>query len=209
MEGLAKAMNHMAYPDFGARAPFEESGQLGIGGAVTICAVLSFTYSIFVILGLHAGGVIEEMTFKWINIFSMLTSSAPPAQSIKLPADAAAFNVALYRNIVLVSVAVASLLFWSLRKARVRWAIKKMRVFWRVCEHGRHKYLAVTGYYQVGLGAIATAFMLFIGDPVFTEPTGLFSQPWSYLRVPLLATLAFAFACNAASLRLAARIGAN
>jgi hypothetical protein len=195
-------MNHAVFRDFGA-APSEESGQLGICGAITICAVLSFAYTILVVLGLHFGGVIEEMTKNWIAICAILTNAG------QIPADEAAFNAALYRNIALVSVGIASLLFFSLRKARARWATKKMRVFWRVCENGRHEELARTGYYQMGLGVIAMAFLLFLGDPARTEPSGLFSQPWSYLRVPLLATLALAFACNAASLRLAARIAAN
>lgn len=201
-------MNQM-FRDFGSTSPPDHSGQLDIGAAVAICAVATFAYSILLILGVHVGGVAEEMTRYWVEICSIITTPGRAGPSTGLPLDATAFNLALYRNISVVSVGIALLLFFSLRKARQRWAIKKMRLFWRVCRNGRHEELAPTGYYQLGLGTIAMGVLLFLGDPSFTETAALFSEPWSFLRVPILGTLAFAFACNAASLKLAARIPDN
>lgn len=60
--------------------------------------------------------------------------------------------------------------------------------------------------YQMVFGTAATIMLMLYADqliPNLTETA--YTQPWTFLRVPLLATLAFALACNAVTLRFACR----
>jgi hypothetical protein len=61
--------------------------------------------------------------------------------------------------------------------------------------------LAQEGYYQMIFGAVATVILMLYADQLLKGLTEtLYTQPWTFLRAPLLATLAFAFACNAVAL---------
>jgi hypothetical protein len=57
----------------------------------------------------------------------------------------------------------------------------------------------------MGLGVAAALITLIYGDSMFAGlGDWVFAQSWTFLRAPLLATLAFSFACYAAAFRWAA-----
>lgn len=197
-------MNQVVHRDFLTPTPRPNGRKLGIGDAVVIQATLCFEYCSVVILGSAAGGAIKSVTRNWIELSSVIANAWLFARPNQRPQGATTFDAPLYRHLIAVSTFSSIVLFLALRRHRSHWSVAILAAF-RNCEKGHRVTIARAGYYQMGLGVAATSIILIYGDGLFSG-TGewLFAQPWTFLRVPLLTTLAFSFACYAAALRWAA-----
>jgi hypothetical protein len=115
------------------------------------------------------------------------------------------FHAPLYRHIVAASTFAYLVLFLALRRRQSQSSAATLAAFGRSCDYGSQVELACAGYYQMGLGVAVALITLVWGDGMFAgSDDSVFAQSWTFLRAPLLATLAFSFACYAAAFRRAA-----
>jgi hypothetical protein len=195
----------MLYRDFPAPTPLPDGRNFGIGEAILIQAILCFGYCGLVIWGSEAGGAIETATRKWINISSTLTNAWIFAMPEHHSQAADAFDAPLHRHVVAASTFAPLVLFLALRGCRSQWSRATLAASRRSCDHGSQLELVCAGYYHMGLGVAAALITLIYGDSMFAGlGDWVFAQSWTFLRAPLLATLAFSFACYAAAFRWAA-----
>ncbi len=205
MEASGSAMNRMVYRDFPPPTPLPDGRNFGIGEAILIQAILCFGYCGLVILGSAAGGAIETTTRKWIKTSSALTNAWLFAMPEHHSQAAAAFDAPLYRHVVAASTFASLVLFLALRRCRSQWSAATLAAFRRSCDQGTHVEPARAVYCQIGLGVAAALIILVFGDGMFAGlGDWVFAQSWTFLRAPLLATLAFSFACYAPAFRWAA-----
>lgn len=198
-------MNQVVHRGFLTPTPRPSGWRLGIGDAVLIQAALCFGYCSIVILGATAGGGIESVARRWIDLSSAATNAWLFAMPKEYPKGVTTFDAPLYRHLIAVSTFSSIVLFLALRRHRSQWSVATLAAFSKSYELGLCVKLARAGRHQMGLGVAATSIILIYGDGLFSGAgEWFFAQPWTFLRAPLLTTLAFSFACYAAAFRWAA-----
>ena len=125
-----------------------------------------------------------------------------PDESVARP-----FELALYRHILAASSLLTVTTFLAFRRHWTRWGQRAgMIVKHMPQEREMPDELTEAGYYQMVFGTAATIMLMLYADQLIRNLTETaYTQPWTFLRAPLLATLAFALACNAVALRFACR----
>ena len=178
-----------------------------VGAVVRIQAAISLGYGLLVI-GLTAfpqqfGGAAVRW---WIRATGSLTQGL--LVLVPDPADLVgsenAAMVAIYRHLLAFSLIIACGTFMVFFRNRPQWAARANAGLDRLSlSHGCQAEIALIGHVRMVQGLVATLVILLYGERWWGQATAIFyTELWTFLRAPLLTTLAFAFACHAATFRL-------
>ena len=168
---------------------------------LAICG--SYTLAIL-LLSSAADTSIGQGVLHWIE------ASSRPAERIFvgfwLPCEeevAACGNLHIHRHLVLACLLVAAGSFAASRPLWPVWASAIRRALGSTGEI-EAPAPALFGYGQMVAGIAATVLFLLWDDYRFgTTGSILYSERWTFLRVPVLAAMVYAFACYAVAFRLA------
>ena len=109
------------------------------------------------------------------------------------PPDERSRSLQLYRLLIAVCSAIATCLFLVTRHQWASWGSALARV---------NKDAAQFDFRHMILGLFGVMFLLVWDEYAFgRSETALYSERWTFLRIPIATSLAFAFACYAAAIR--------
>ena len=117
-------------------------------------------------------------------------------------------SLQLYRLLLTLCLAVATCFFIGSRNRWKSWGAALRRVYVDSgCLHGRELGKAIMfGYAQMILGLLGAICLLVWDDYKFgSSEDVMYAEQWTYLRISIVTSLAFAFACYAAAFRTCSR----
>jgi hypothetical protein len=117
-------------------------------------------------------------------------------------------SLQLYRLLLTLCLAVAICFFIGSRNRWKSWGAALRRVYVDSgCLHGRELGKAIMfGYAQMILGLLGAICLLVWDDYKFgNSEEVMYAEQWTYLRISIVTSLAFAFACYAAAFRTCSR----
>ena len=193
-----------------SRRPLANPPPIGDRHSTVFDAVLrQFTISVayaLVIVCVDAEGYISELVQGWIE----MTAGIVGIVFVLVPESARSVGagwpngVGVYRHVLAASLVIATASFVGSRSHWPYWAAQLRGRLRRVSGRtARVRDAALFGQSQMALGLIATGLLLLFGEWQLGEIGNyLYAHSWTFLRAPLLATLALGFACYAVAFRL-------
>lgn len=184
----------------------QNSGRRSIGDVVCFEAAVSLSYGVLIIgFAADTEGLGASLVRWWIGFTSGITRLLlvlVPDPSDLVGSDHAS-EVAVYRHVLVFSLLIACAIFAAFRAQRPHWAAHAKASLARLSPPGQSPGQAARiGHCHMLQGLVATVLALLYGERYLGSAAALlFAEPWTFLRAPLLATLAFAFACHATALR--------
>jgi hypothetical protein len=149
----------------------------------------------------------------WLESFSHPLNGAPatletpePSQT-REPPQSRSRSLQLYWLLLASCSTVATCFFLACRSRWNSWGAAVARV---LADTGLNEEelteAALFGFRKMILGLLGAIFLLVWDEYRFgRSETLLYSEPWTFFRVPVLTSLAFAFACYAAAFRACSR----
>ena len=188
---------------FGARRARTWRGA-SIGGDAFLIFAICCAYTLTIlVLSSFPDTVIGKGVLNWIHASSRLTERVLSGFWVPCEDDEAACrNLHIHRHLVLACLLVAAASFLKSRPLWSVWAVAIRRALGSGDEELESPPPARFGYRQMLAGIAALVFFLLWDDYRFgSSGSLLYSERWTFLRVPVLAAVAYSFACYAAAFR--------
>ena len=177
---------------------------MSLGNAIAWQFVCATGYSAAI---LALGGESADLLSVFVNEWVLLANRFVRTVTFFLPEPPHTIGVLglldLYQHILVFSLLIASAWLWMLRPQWDSWANELYpAAIWNARTFRQRQDLLQNSYCMMVLGALAAIFLLlFLGAGSDAGKSWLFTERWTYLRAPLLATACFAFVCHAIAIR--------
>jgi hypothetical protein len=136
---------------------------------------------------------VDESRRPSAGLFDLLRGALSIFGADAEPPDERSRSLQLYRLLIAVCFAIATCLFLVTRHQWASWGSALARV---------NKDAAQFGFRHMILGLFGVMFLLVWDEYAFgRSETALYSERWTFLRIPIATSLAVAFACYAAAFR--------
>jgi hypothetical protein len=180
-----------------------EPAKMSLGNATAWQLFCATGYSAAIVaLGGESVDLLSILVNEWVLLANGFVRTVtcflpepPDAMDVLGPLD-------LYRHILVVSLLIAGAWLWILRPHWDSWANELYpAAIWNARTFRQQQDLLQYSYCIMVLGALAAIFLLLFLGAGSGAKSWLFTERWTYLRVPLLATAGFAFVCRAIATR--------